>query len=1026
MAKLRLPEWGEARTARFEKEYAEWEKSLRDVFLMYSGAENAPDIAKNSLNFSMMLDALPKSERDRYISNYRKMIDLDSIIQASADATNAGRPPSILRRIKGGKKGDVTQKGVYRISLDMTDPTTRKHALSPILSSLSLQYDTTADAADSAAYTFGANIRTREYHRRVGDLVSGEQTIKPNSSILVFDTETTGLTYDAAGVREIAAYTTNVTEEKGGRLAFSRPAETFHRHFKTSQMQYGFLADKGINTRNMMEVIHDMADPSKIVGGAPGSGPDFAREITVFLNKLKDADYVAGQNIDFDIGQILTGLTATGEYKNNPELRKLVDEVSSSLKSNGKIIDTLGLSQARLPDLKLAPELAFAGEASPYSLENIMLKTNFMDELYRDFGGDEVAMRKFLGLAAGGKMHQADVDTRLTAKLIDYHANNRLKESDLLERGLPHARGLARQISSEVLKSYAPVPVANIADVADIDKRLFNELLQEQENLPRGAKARMRFMDRERDSSRKIGKLRLSKVEGEDTWVLGGRLKGKKETAERFRGTSDELWEMLNGPESPVFMKAQITPLEQEIWKTRKLMELTPDVAPEDMLLGMGNVRKFFGTDYTGGGALNKMFSLFKRGVRPSEQSFEALQRHMAKRGIPFAGLSLPEHWLSSGMAQASLLDKNVAGHLPGAYKNVASVSEDMGISMFRPWEQVYTKGGTIASIPLDVVQAASEQAGLGLDFTTSAAERTGAPTFALSPFEQTAGPGKVGGKKVNLMLQLDEEQSQGLANWLRRLTPSSEVTEGKTLADWGVSSADQLEELASTVERVGPSYGVGVARLEGEAGDAAHDLLAGVMGQYARRDTQKIPFRASFLDMFEGNVRVGPWILDRLRPAAMEASHQRELGLAAKHLAGMTERAAEPGGHLLMNAIFFAQRGGPEAEKAARTALATYNKVRPKIPTLAGLALAGGVGYYMYKKHKEQKPYDETRKEMPIESASDYSNYRREMNLPPARPERTQDPLLTAGVVNNLDINKIKHTQMGAEKYASLYGGVF
>jgi hypothetical protein len=33
------------------------------------------------------------------------------------------------------------------------------------------------------------------------------------------------------------------------------------------------------------------------------------------------------------------------------------------------------------------------------------------------------------------------------------------------------------------------------------------------------------------------------------------------------------------------------------------------------------------------------------------------------------------------------------------------------------------------------------------------------------------------------------------------------------------------------------------------------------------------------------------------------------------------------------------------------------------------------------------------------------------------------RDPLVTAGVVGNLDRNKIGHTQMGANKYNHLYG---
>jgi len=38
--------------------------------------------------------------------------------------------------------------------------------------------------------------------------------------------------------------------------------------------------------------------------------------------------------------------------------------------------------------------------------------------------------------------------------------------------------------------------------------------------------------------------------------------------------------------------------------------------------------------------------------------------------------------------------------------------------------------------------------------------------------------------------------------------------------------------------------------------------------------------------------------------------------------------------------------------------------------------------------------------------------------------PSSRRDPLVTAGVVGNLDRNKIGHTKMGNNKYNHLYGG--
>jgi hypothetical protein len=89
----------------------------------------------------------------------------------------------------------------------------------------------------------------------------------------------------------------------------------------------------------------------------------------------------------------------------------------------------------------------------------------------------------------------------------------------------------------------------------------------------------------------------------------------------------------------------------------------------------------------------------------------------------------------------------------------------------------------------------------------------------------------------------------------------------------------------------------------------------------------------------------------------------------------------------------------------------------------LAGLGLAAaGIGYYMYNNRREEKNIQETMAYMPTEPASNRTF--RQMQ-PPAMPQSTRrDPLVTAGVVGNLDRNKVGHTKMGPNKNNHLYGG--
>ena len=107
-----------------------------------------------------------------------------------------------------------------------------------------------------------------------------------------------------------------------------------------------------------------------------------------------------------------------------------------------------------------------------------------------------------------------------------------------------------------------------------------------------------------------------------------------------------------------------------------------------------------------------------------------------------------------------------------------------------------------------------------------------------------------------------------------------------------------------------------------------------------------------------------------------------------------------------------------------ANVILDLFNQYKPKIGYAAlGLA-AAGAGYYMSKKHRERQLYNESMEAQPIERASQvnqYNSYSSEFNN---NTSLRRDPLLTAGVVGNLDRAKIGHTRMGSDRYNHLYGG--
>lgn len=103
---------------------------------------------------------------------------------------------------------------------------------------------------------------------------------------------------------------------------------------------------------------------------------------------------------------------------------------------------------------------------------------------------------------------------------------------------------------------------------------------------------------------------------------------------------------------------------------------------------------------------------------------------------------------------------------------------------------------------------------------------------------------------------------------------------------------------------------------------------------------------------------------------------------------------------------------------QTARAAISDLPGGSKGLLAAVGLAALGVIGY----KTSKSSPYDETVDMQPYEG----TNYTRADNdslayLGPM-PSSRRDPLYTAGVVGNLDRNKINHTRMGNNKYDHLF----
>lgn len=96
-------------------------------------------------------------------------------------------------------------------------------------------------------------------------------------------------------------------------------------------------------------------------------------------------------------------------------------------------------------------------------------------------------------------------------------------------------------------------------------------------------------------------------------------------------------------------------------------------------------------------------------------------------------------------------------------------------------------------------------------------------------------------------------------------------------------------------------------------------------------------------------------------------------------------------------------------------------NKGRLKAAAIGMTAAAAG--YYMYRNSRENDVYDDTVEQQPIQQYA--ARLSSDESVAQPMNTRRRDPLVTAGVVGNLDRNKVGHYRMGNDKYNHLYSGV-
>ncbi len=245
-----------------------------------------------------------------------------------------------------------------------------------------------------------------------------------------------------------------------------------------------------------------------------------------------------------------------------------------------------------------------------------------------------------------------------------------------------------------------------------------------------------------------------------------------------------------------------------------------------------------------------------------------------------------------------------------------------------------------------------------------------------------------------------------------------------------------KIESMTQTIIRVG--FG-GAAAEPGKASEGIAQLLS-VAGEGADSDTiaSGKGLTYSIANVSEEGVTLVPRVseaalreADRVRRTpgiasdALEAATDIKTRASATSQLGMLQagirRADQSQGFLDRLKIAY-----DSSSSATNTDLLNRLKViKPRVYKSVGAVAALSAGYYLATRKAKSDPIDEVMEQQPLEQEGpmSISDFNRADQALARQTSSRRDPLVTAGVVGNLDRNKIGHTQMGANKYNHLYG---
>ena len=322
------------------------------------------------------------------------------------------------------------------------------------------------------------------------------QAINPvdltGKTVFTFDVETTGV-FQGSEVRSMSIAKTDID----GNISL---LDDFNLTYNSRQL--GGITVGG--TESLADFLSRTVPEANRITDSVG-GKNFLDESAKFINKLLEADHIAGHNVMFDIQALANTMQQAQGFGQHKAAKEALGKLHEKMASGSDfIVDTLEQSRMylskqvnamieaepaleeamklrRFRELMYSPEFlarAKMGQsAATASVEAIALNTNLLQLLEDEAaGGSKVASNLFEKIYRG--THVSDTDAILQSYVQKY-INAGIKNKDdphalkVVDRKTRASYGsLIKGAQSAIFRSGAITPTTNIADVTHLSSKM--------------------------------------------------------------------------------------------------------------------------------------------------------------------------------------------------------------------------------------------------------------------------------------------------------------------------------------------------------------------------------------------------------------------------------------------------------------------------------------------------------------------------------------------------------------------------